>query len=349
MTPPVVSIIIPTYNGRELTLTCLRSLRAQRYPAIEVIVVDNGSQDGTAAAVQAQFPEARCVANPANLGFVGGCNRGAQAATGEFLLFLNNDTTHDPEFLVHLIEAMRQDPDAGLCGGKVLLQRDPRFLDAVGSFLNGSGFLMHVGLYERDADHREFPRYLFSPKGVGMVIPRGLFERLGRFDELFFAYFDESDLAWRVWLSGATVIFVPQSRIYHATTSTAAHLSSSVVNFHAYKNRLRSLIKNLGPLRLSVIVPTHVALCLVLVGLHLLQGQWGSAGAILRAIAWNVRQMGSTWRLRRLVQGELRQRSDRDLFQRVGRRWSWPATLRLYRLYVDYWDRQRLPARLEKA
>lgn len=338
-----VSMIIPTYNGRGLVLACLRSLARQTYPAVEVIVVDNGSSDGTAEAVRSEFPAVQVIENPTNLGFVGGCNRGAAAATGALLLFLNNDTVHDPSFLSELVRVFEEDPDCGLCASKILLQSNPQYLDAVGASMTASGFLTHVGLYAVDRRQFDAVQHIFSPKGVSMLISRRLFERLGRFDDTFFAYFDESDLAWRVWLSGHTVRFAPRSVVHHASTATASRLPAPVVIFHGYKNRIRSLIKNLGLSRLTVTLPIHLGLCGALAILHMVRGRGRTALAILRAIGWNVRHLDATLVQRRHVQGELRRRPDRALFRQSAQPSSGWEFLRLYRLYTRFWERGEAP------
>ena len=344
-----VSVVIPTYNGRELVMACLRSLQRQIYPLVETIVVDNGSSDETLAAVQQEFPAVRRVANAVNLGFVGGCHRGVDAATGEYLLFLNNDTVQDPAFIATLVETMRQDLQVGLCASKVLLQRAPQYLDAVGSTMTGCGFLSHIGLYEPDRGQYDRLRHIFSPKGVSFLVPAVLFEQLGRFDERYFAYCEESDLAWRVWLSGHTVRFVPTSVVYHASTATAGRLPPPLVNFHVYKNRIRSLAKNLGASRLMVTLPLHLALCGAIAGLHLIRGRWRSAWAILRAVGWNVAQLPDTVRHRRKVQQGIRRCSDRDLFARTRTPVSWREFVRLYHLYMNFWERRQAPAPVGNA
>lgn len=338
-----VSVIIPTYNGRDLILSCLTSLSQQTYQEVEVIVVDNGSADGTLAAVQQEFPSVRCVANPENLGFVGGCHRGASAATGEFLLFLNNDTVHEPSFIVTLVQAMREDPQMGLCASKVLLEPDRRRLDGIGSIMTATGFLAHLGLYEPDDGRLDGAREIFSPKGVSLLIRKRLFETLGRFDEQFFAYFDESDLAWRVWLSGRTVRVIPASVVYHASTSTASRLDPNLVNFHVFKNRIRSLLKNFGALRLLRTLPLHLALCGSIALLHLVRGRLKAAGAILKALGWNLRHLPETLALRRRIQRTIRRRSDREIFRRFSAGTSWRDVVQLYRWYMDFWERRESP------
>lgn len=313
--PHKISIIIPTYNGWALLRDCLESLGKQTRKDFETIVVDNASQDGTSDNLSGQFPAVRVIRPQVNLGFAPACNRGAEVATGEYLLFLNNDTVQEPQWLEALIGALERTPQAGVCAGKVRLMSDTTRLDSIGSYLTPTGFLRHEGLLEVDNGQYDQMNEIFAPKGVAFAIRTELFRRLGGFDDRFFAYFEESDLFWRVWLSGSRICMEPHAVIYHKVGATVLKLNYAFVNFHNFKNRICSILKNAQGSTLIWMLPLHLACCLGLAGVGFLSPKrWAGSYAILRAIGWNVRQLSRTWQMRRIIQ-KSRALDDKTLFR----------------------------------
>lgn len=314
---PSASIIIPTYNGLAYLQECLRSLRPQLSREVEAVVVDNASTDGTAAFVQEWYPEVRVVRAAQNLGFSGAGNLGAAAAQGTWLIFLNNDTVVEPDWLPQLLAVVQRDEGLGACTSKIRLMRDPTRLDSIGSYLTRTGFLQHIGLLERDQGQYDGLTEIFSPKGVAFAIRRSLFASLGGFDERYFAYFEESDLFWRVWLRGFRIGVAPRSMVYHRVGGTASRFQYAFVDYHSFKNRLCTILKNAEWITLGWMVPFHLVCC---VGLALINGlrprRWPNAWAILRALAWNLQHLGKTLRAREAIQ-RTRKVSDRELFQHI--------------------------------
>lgn len=331
MTDPLVSIVIPSYNGRTYLEPCLAALTESLRDDAEVIVVDNGSTDGTEAFLQARYPRIRVVEAGTNRGFAGACNLGAQQARGTWLVFLNNDTLPDPGWLEALLAAGQRDARLGACTSKIRIMSARDRLDAVGSFLTPLGFLRHVGLLELDHGQYDSLGEIFSPKGVCFLVRRPLFVELGGFDETFFAYFEETDLFWRVWLRGFRIGFAPQSVVYHKIGGTSSRLSYAFVDFHSFKNRIRTLLKNLGLGALCWMLPVHLVCCAGLAVLSALKGRWANAWAIIRAVGWNLRHLGGTWQARRAVQ-QNRRISDAELFRHALQ----PVPLKEFARYT-YW------------
>ena len=334
MTSPLVSVIIPTYNGLRYLQDCLVSVSTQGWRDFETIVVENASTDGSAEFVRTAHPTIRLVQAKTNLGFAGGCNLGAQAAQGTWLVFLNNDTVVEPDWLEQLMAVAHGDVRLGACTSKIRAQNDPARLDAIGSYLTRTGFLQHVGLLTLDRGQYDHLREIFSPKGVAFAIRRDLFEAIGGFDERYFAYFEETDLFWQVWLRGYRVGFAPWSLVYHKIGGTALTFSFAFMDYHSFKNRIRTIVKNAGGGTLCWMLPLHLACCLALAligGLRRPASSW----AILRAIAWNVWHLGETWQARAVVQ-RARWISDRALLPLILRpiplrdfaHWTWMMLLR---------------------
>ena len=287
---------------------------------MEVLVVDNAAPQGAVPAAVDGLTALRVIRNPQNRGFAEACNQGINASTGELVLLLNDDTILEPGALGALADALATHTSWGACQAKLLLMDDPSRLDSGGSFLTRSGFLVHRGLHEPETRYTE-PDEIFSAKGAAFVVRRRALATSGTFDPDFFAYFEESDLCWRLWLAGWEVGFAPGARVLHRVGATSSGLPSPFVQFHSFKNRLCTILKNAGPRQLTVMVPCHLALCLGLAGWYAARGQPGLAGAILRAIGWNVAELPRTLGKRRRIQAR-RRVGDDELMPRIMRETS---------------------------
>jgi GT2 family glycosyltransferase len=303
-----LSIVIPTSRAGQDLQRCLRSVAAEAYPGLEVIVVDNGSRGVRAEGV-------RVIRNAENIGFVGACNQGIGAATGELVLLLNDDTVVEPGALHALVATLERHPAWGACQAKLLLAEDPTRLDTAGSFLTTTGFLIHRGAWQPEAPyHREDE--IFAAKGAALLIRRRALDDSGLLDPVFYAYFEETDLCWRLWLCGWEVGFAPEARVLHELGATSTALSSAFTQFHSYKNRIRTLIKNLGGRRLAWMLPYHLTICGSLVVWYVARRRPAVSRGILRALWWNAAHLPDTLRERRRVQGQ-RRVSDRELMPRI--------------------------------
>jgi GT2 family glycosyltransferase len=236
-----VSIIIPVFNHCRDTLACLESIARQTdRPAYEVIVVDDGSSDETPAML-AQVEGLVAVRNEQNLGFIGSCNRGAAAARGDYLVFLNNDTLVTPGWLDALAQTFRDIPGTGLAGAK-LVYPDGRLQEAGGViWRDASGW--NYGKHD-DADH---PRYNFAREvdycsGACLMVPRALFEQLGGFDTVYRpAYYEDTDLAFKVRHAGHKVVYQPLAKVVHLEGLTSGRSVTSGVKSYQVVNRTKFL------------------------------------------------------------------------------------------------------------
>lgn len=306
MTKPVVSIVIVNLNGAAFLGSCLRSIsKLAAKPSFEVIIVDNGSSDRSKRLIERFAGNNRLaiktIYNEKNVGFCAANNQGTQVARGELLLFLNNDTEVPENLLVVLVTKLRKDTTIGIIQPKILLKDEPGHLDSVGGFLTWTGFLNHVGIHEKDTGQYDQGFPVLSPKGACMMIGKRLFDRLGGFDENFFAYFEETDLAWRVWLTGKKVLFYPGVSILHLMGRTTRTLEFNFIQFHSYKNRIASLIKNVGTTSIWRVF-THIVIVIGLATFYLMIGKWSTTRPIWRALGWNVRNLGVTIHKRHITQ-----------------------------------------------
>jgi GT2 family glycosyltransferase len=325
---PSVSTVIATTRGGADLEACLVSLEAERYPGLDVVVIDNGSTDAELARLPQRFASVRVQRNEQNLGFVGANNQGIEGSAGELVLLLNDDTVVEPQALWALVRALVDHPSWAGAQAKLVRMDDQSLLDTAGSFLTSTGFLVHRGAGEPAARFTESDE-IFAAKGAALLIRRDALREAGVFDPDFFAYFEETDLCWRLWLAGWELGFAADARVRHKLGATAGGLPSEFVQFHSFKNRVCTLAKNLGPLRLAWMLPYHLSLCVALAGWYSLRGQPRLGGAILRALAWNITHLGGTLRKRRRVQS-LRRVGDRELMRRITR----PTPLRTLHRYA---------------
>ena len=310
-------MVIVNWNGLDEIRGCLESLRACGQ-ALELIVVDNGSTDGSIAYLRAQ-PDIRTIEQGYNTGYAPGNNAGMAQSSGEFVLLLNNDTRVAPSFLEPLLQAMRENPDVGACQARLLTTDEPPRVDGLGSYLTWSGFLYHYRYGKPDTGPGS-PFEIFAAKGAAMMLRRTTLEQVGAFDGDFFAYLEDSDLSWRIWLNGWRILCVPASCVWHRGGVTARRLPSTLVTFHSFKNRLCMLLKNPAGLTLWRMLPAHLALMVGLMLVELARGRARVAAAIARALGWNLRRLPQTLRKRREVQRQVRRVSDRALRARLFRR-----------------------------
>lgn len=313
---PQVSVVIVNWNGLAYLPACLDSLAAGGSP-LEIIVVDNGSTDGSLEYLR-QRPGVIVIANATNTGYAPANNAGIDRATGEFVLLLNNDTRVAPGFLEPLLEVMATTPDAGACQCKMLTFERPHRIDAYGSYLLSTGFLYHAR-YGKPDIRPEAPFEIFAAKGAAMLIRSAVLRQVGAFDRDFFAYLEDSDLSWRIWLGGWRMLCVPDSIVYHHGGATASRLPSAFVTFHSFKNRTCMLLKNLSGPAAWRIMPLHLALNLGLIAVELVRGRIASAGAVADALSWNLRNLRATLRKRSDVQ-RMRRVSDKALMPKITRR-----------------------------
>jgi len=342
---PLVSIIIVNFNGKGYLMKCLRSLKKQSYENIEVIVVDNASIDGSVEVIRKiKIPHSRLqiIVNKENLGFAEANNIGYQRTKGELVLFLNNDTEVTRDFLKNLVQRILKDKKIGGVQSKIFLMDKRDTLDSVGSFLTMTGIMYHYGVFKKDSV--KYSKYIaiHTAKGACMLFRRNVLEKVmvrGEiFDGRYFAYFEESDLCHRVWLAGYEIYFVPDSVIYHKMGATSSKLANPFVQFHSYKNRINSYLKNLEVKNLVRILVPHLFLCEVMSGYYLVRGSLGMALAIQKAMLWNILNISQTLSKRKIVQDRVRRVSDEEIFARVMKKVGLGYYINLFSGLTNYED-----------
>ncbi|MCC7125626.1 MAG: glycosyltransferase family 2 protein [Acidobacteria bacterium] len=257
--PGVVSVIVLTASGARHLPECLDSLRAHAWPGdrTEVIVVDNGSTEDPTPVAERHYPGVRVVRTHTNLGFSGGNNAGARVATGEWLVFLNDDTRVEPRWLDEMMDVASRRGAASV--GAFITDWEGARVDFAGGLVNleGRGFSLGYDLAVDDADLDERP--LLFGCGAAVLFNRAVFEASGGWDEPTFAYYEDVEFGWRLWLLGHEVWFAPRAVVRHKHHGTSG--AESPARLRAFeRNALRMLYSLLDEEHLQQVLPAALLL-----------------------------------------------------------------------------------------
>jgi len=248
-----LSIVIVNWNSRDDLRACLASLAAQTHRDLEVIVVDNGSTDGSVSMATAEFPSCRLLPQPDNLGFAEGCNRGIQASSGEWVAMLNNDCVAEAGWAQALVDAASRAPAS--CG---MLQSLMLFLDRPGT-INSTGIELTALGNGRDRhrdrswpnDDSKRPAAIFCPTAGAAAYRRAMLDQIrlstGYFDRDHFMYLEDLDLGWRARLAGWDALYVPDSVVRHRWHGSSDRHGASWLAVLSGINRVRTQLKNASP------------------------------------------------------------------------------------------------------
>jgi GT2 family glycosyltransferase len=312
---PLVSVTIVTWNSARFVRRCLETIRRQDHPHLEIIVVDNDSRDGTRAILRRSDAPTTVLFNAVNRGFAAGQNQAIAAASGEVVLVLNPDTLLPPAFVGNGLAGFNLAAAVGMVAPKLLRTTDafelPRpgqaRIDSSGIYLTAS--LRHFDRGAGEPDHGQYEEreHVFGPSGAAAFYRRQLVEQVkvgGEFfDEMFFAYREDADVAWRARLAGWECLYWPAAVAYHfrhARPELGRRLSPEI-NRHSVKNRFLMRIKNTTPeLYARVLVPATLRDLVVLAGVVLVERQ--SIPGIVQVL----RHLPRVWRARREIQARRR-------------------------------------------
>jgi GT2 family glycosyltransferase len=302
---PVVSVIILNWNAAQWIPRCLESLRQQTiFPKVEIIFTDNASSDGSekvARDCMAGWSNGKIVQTGGNFGFGGGCNRGAAAATGKYLFFVNPDIWLEPACLEELAAAGDQN-HATAVASKILDYSN----DSVQWWLDDGFDIFGSIVNARPGAERQtsFCASTFA------FVRADAFQRVGGFDEEFFLYGEESDLAWRIWISGGKVVAAPKARLHHRGEAAVnpkggekitEFRTSERKRFYANRNHMLALLQNTQHILLITVVVFAALLLLEGIFWMLIKGRW----ALMKTTC--LEPLADCWRLRGHVRIKRRQ------------------------------------------
>lgn len=250
---PRVAIIVLNWNRRADTMACLESLRALIYPDYEIVVVDNASSDGSAAAIRQQFPEVTLLENAANLGYAGGNNVGLRYALeqgADYAFLLNNDTVVDPGCLSALVAVAAADPAVGMAGPLIYYFDRPTVIWSAGGAIDWRrGTTRMIGLDEPDEGRWTEPRPVDFLTGCALLVKAETLRQIGLLDERFFAYYEDTEWGVRAVRAGYRLLLVPAAKVWHKIAPTRQAVSPAIY-YYMTRNRLlflQSSRAGLGP------------------------------------------------------------------------------------------------------
>jgi GT2 family glycosyltransferase len=241
---PLVSIIVINWNGgAQMLCECLDSVMAQTHRAIEPIVVDNGSRDGSIEAAIEKFGDrVRVLRNEANLGFARANNQGFEIAKGDWILLLNNDAVLDPRAVEELMAFAKDRPRVGMLACRVMRHDAPNFFDSVGLLLYPDGVCRSRGWEEKDIGQYDRPEEVLAPNGCAAVYRKEMIAETGCFDDSYFMYLEDLDLGLRGQLCGWSCWYVPTAVVYHRKSTSAGNYSRAKA-YLVERNRIWNAIK----------------------------------------------------------------------------------------------------------
>ena len=287
-----VSIVIPHWNNVDVLSECLESILNTDFENFETIVVDNASTDNSVASVRSNYPNVKLIENDKNYGYAGGCNIGAEAASGDFLIFLNNDTVQEKDWISNLIKTINSDDKIAAVQPKILNYYDRNIFDYAG----GSGGHMDIYCFpfargrifsfqENDEGQYNNKEKCFWSSGTCFMVRRELFQKAGGFDESFFAHMEEIDMCWRLYAMGFEVWVEPDSVVYHKNALTLPMYSHKKYYLN-HRNSLLMLLGNYSIKNIFLIGIPRLLLEKIACLYSILMLDWRHFTAILRSLFW---------------------------------------------------------------
>lgn len=243
-----VTVVIVTWNGRSHLETCLPAVRDQKVRGFEheVLVLDNGSTDGTVDWLRAEHPWVRLIESPVNLGFCGGNNRAIEAAEGDAVVLLNNDTRPHVDWLQALVDALASAPDDVAAISGQIIDWDGKHLDFARGIMtfDGHAFQLDTGRPLASVEQPPSGAELLFACGGNMIVRRDSFLAAGGFDDGYFAYLEDVDLGWRLWSGGERVLYAPEAIVHHRSMATSERLGQHNRGFLFERNAFLTVHKN---------------------------------------------------------------------------------------------------------
>jgi len=308
----LVSVIIVNYNAKKWLDKCITSILSQTHKNIEVILTDNASTDGSVEYVAKKFPKVIIRKSNSNRGYSGGANFGAKYAKGDFFLIVNTDMYLEKDFLEKSLKAFAENSKLAILQSKIVHMNDHNVIDTCGGFWTDTTFLYHYG----NSKNASLPIYnkpfpVFTVKAVAVVVRASVVKRIGLFDDDFWCYYEETDFCHRAWLSGYECWYYPSAKVFHEGGATTLTFPNDFVQFHNFKNKTLSFLKNFEESSLVTIIPKFIALNILLSVIWLFQGKWKHSLSLYKAFMWNIQRIPQTRKKRARIQ-KLRAKRDSE-------------------------------------
>lgn len=237
---PAVGIVIPVWNALAYTLACLESLTHLSYPSFEIVIIDNGSTDGSSETIRARYPSVTVIRNETNRGFAHACNQGLQHVFGkgaEFAMLLNNDTLIAPDMLTNLVSTARSYPNTGIFGPKICYADRPDVPWFTGIRFNRPIYIVRTASpkYQVQSD---VPVRVDFISGCGMLIRRSVYDAVGGLSEDYFMYYEDLDFCLRARQAGWLAMYVPTALMWHVLSVSSGGKDSPLKQYFQVKSSL---------------------------------------------------------------------------------------------------------------
>ncbi len=316
---PRASILLLNWNGAALLPRCLAALQAQTCQDFEIVLVDNGSTDGSVDGLEAYRLPIHLIRLNENRGFAAANNLAARQARGDWLVLLNNDAFPEPGWLAALLEAAERFRGAAAFGSRMIRAGQPHLLDGTGDLYHISGLAWRRHYNQPLSAAGDQPDEIFSANAAAAMIRRDLYLQLGGLDEDFFAYHEDVDLGFRIRLRGFDCMYVPGAVVHHIGSATTSVRSDFAV-YYGHRNLVWSYFQNMPGFLLWKYLPAHLLAGLVFLGLYTLRGQ---GRAIWRAKWDALRGLPRALRKRRALQSG-RKATPKEIERVLSRQWLAP-------------------------
>ena len=315
---PLVSIIIVNYNGRMHLARCLDSVKKMNYKNIEVILVDNGSNDGSVEFIEKNYGWVKLIKNRENLGPIIARNMGIKKSKGYLIAFLDNDTEVDKNWLKELVNSMEK--DVGVCASKVMLFDNRKLINSAGMGCDIYGFafsrgLKARGLYEKDVGQYDKVGEVFAAYAAAMLVRKDVLKKVGYLDESFGMYYEEIDLCWRIRLAGYKILYVPKAVVYHKIGGPKAWFTLKN-KYYTEKNRFATMIKNYSAIMLIKIIPLYLMMKFFELMFYLFFRKIRMAAGIILALMENIKGLPNVLKERKKI-GAIRKVDDKGIIKHM--------------------------------
>jgi len=297
---PLVIVVILNWNRCDDTIRCVESVQRLRYPRFTVVVVDNGSTDGSPGTLAKRFPGLEVIETGSNLGYAGGNNAGIHWALrrgADHVLILNNDTIVDPDVLAELTRVAGGDRTIGVVGPKVLCEPDRHLIYSCGESQSLWFNVRRIATGQPDRDVGRNPRDVAYVVGCAILVSREFIERVGLLDDVFFAYYDEVDWCFRGRRLGYRVVCAPAAVVYHKGEASSGKGLNPITAYYRTRNWVYFMRKHASAYHWLAFIPVFAAVFLSRLATALVRADHTVVGSLFRALWWQVSPHSSFGRI----------------------------------------------------
>jgi GT2 family glycosyltransferase len=312
---PMVTVIIVNWNAGDLLSQCLHDLLRQTVQPARILVMDNGSSDGSAEQV-AQLPGVTVRQLGRNFGFAGGNNRALLECDTEYVALLNPDAFPEPDWLEQLLAVADAHPEVAAFGSRQMVHGSENVVDGIGDVYHVSGLVWRAGHGQVLRDSDATPREIFSPCAGAALYRRDAVANVGGFDEDYFCYVEDVDLGFRLRLAGYRAMYVPRAVVRHVGSATTGGPRSDFSVYHGHRNLVWTYVKNMPGILFWAFLPLHLLMNLAALVFFTMRGR---GGVMLRAKRDALVAIPKMWRKRRHIKA-MRHASLTDIWRVLDKR-----------------------------